>query len=228
VGAALQLILQSADPERMRSLLPAFGAIVRAELFFAAILAVGVGGVAVWVAPKAIHALSSEPEPLGVVTIEGEQPDERRAVIEALRETLESCFAFVAVEHGALVLWESDRHDRGALNVDETLVIAHSPSLLTLSAVFVEDGGATEETDLDALLTESGLRRFRTSPNASSGVMATGVADVSIATNPGEPGELEVALTLTWEGDADDAQGEAGASRTTLRVRLRRIEGLGR
>ena len=203
-------------------------AILRSELFTAALITLGVGSVAVWVTPKAIKAMTPEPEPLGVVTIEGERPDERAAVIEALRETLESCFAFIAVEEGSLVLWESDRHDRGALNVDETLLITHSPTLLTLSAVFVEDGGAPDRVELGALLSETGLRRFRTSPEASSGVMATGVADVSIATSPGKPGETEVALTLTWDAPADDAQEEAGASRTTLRVRLRRIEGLGR
>ena len=204
------------------------GAIMRSELFSAALITLAVGGVAVWVTPKAIEAMTPEPEPLGTVTIEGEQPDERAAVIEALRETLRSCFAFVAVEGDTLVLWESDRHDRGALNVDETMIITHSPTLLTLSAVFVEDGGAPDRVDIGSLLSETGLRRFRTSPKASSGVMATGVADVSITTSPGEPGEAEVALTLTWDAPADDAQEEAGASRTTLRVRLRRIAALGR
>ncbi len=182
----------------------------------------------VWVTPMAIQAMTPEPEPLGVVRVEGAQPLDRTAVIDGLRLTLENCFALVGVENDALVLWESDTHDHGAINPDEILVVSHSETLRTLSAVFATGGAGDEAVDPTELVSARGLRRFRTSLSSSSRVIATGVSDVSVATSPGAPGEAEVALTLTWSAPEDDALGEAGASRTTLRVRLRRIEGLGR
>lgn len=204
------------------------GTVVRAELFMTAVIIAGVGGVAVWVTPMAIEAMTPEPEPLGVVRVEGAMPEDRAEVISGLRQTLESCFALVGVEHDALVLWESDTHDHGVINMDEVLVVSHSESLRTLSASFAGSDAGGAELDPSDLVSARGLRRFRTSTSSTSRVIATGVSDVSVATSPGAPGEAEVLLTLTWLSPEDDALAEAGASRTTLRVRLRRIEGLGR
>lgn len=212
----------------MHSSLAMFGALLRSELFMAALIVSGVGGVAAWVGPDVVRAFTPEPPPIGEVTVEGAEPEERRLVIDGLRQTLEGSYALVGAAEGGLALWQRDAHDLGALNADEALLILHSPSLQTLNAVYIEDGASEKRIAPDALLTSNGARRFRTSASASSRVIATGVSDVSVATSPGAPGQAEVALTLTWSADPDDPQEEAGASRTTLRVRLHRIEGLGR
>ncbi len=211
----------------MQSPLTLIAAVLRAELFTAALIVSAVGGVAVWVTPMALEAMTPPEPALNEVSIEGDRPLDRDQVIDAVALMLESAYALAGASDDALLLWQTDARDRGALNPDEALLIAHSPTLLTLTAAYSE-GASEKRLDPAELLTPSGARRFRASPGAVKRVIATGVSAVSVTTSHAAPGEADVALTLTWGASSDDAHDEAGASRTTLRVRMRRVEGVGR
>lgn len=210
-------------------------AIFRSEPIVAVSLTVAVGGVGVWVTPKAIEALSAEPVPLGEVAVEGDLPSEREAIIEALRTLLEGCYAYVGARDAdqsgpaTLALWLSDEHERGTLNAGEALLLTHSSLLRTITATYIDTGDTPgKRVDSRDLIAPDATRRFRSYGTPTPRVIATGVQSLSVITSPGGEGEVELALTLTWDAPPDDAADEAGASTTTLRVRLRRVEGVGR
>jgi|GEM_PF-2650362 len=213
-----------AKPARIRALIPS-------EPVVAVAVSAVVLGVAAWVSPKAIRAMQPDPPPLGEVVIEGAAPDERFAIVEGLRDLLQSSYAFVCAqtdENPAIALWQSDDHHRGRLDAGETLVLAHSPLLETITALYVDNAppeAAIDVADVCATHPAHGLRRYGT---VRPRVIATGVRALSVAPRREAPGVVELALTLTWAENEVEAQGEAGPSRTTLRVRLRLVEGVGR
>jgi len=202
----------------------------------AAIAAVSLGVLAVgtWVAPQALRAIEPAPPEIGEATVEGDVPPERAPVVEGLREILERSYAYVGARNAdgegpfAMTLWQSDPHRRGELNAAEAILLTHSAVLATVTASYLEEGGEDERLDLGALLGPEALRRFRSSGPLASRVIATGVTALSVSAEPAGPGVVKLELTLTWATDPDESRVEAAASRTTLAVHMRRVEGVGR
>ena len=208
--------------------------VLRWEPVVAAAAGALVIGVGAWVTPKAIEAMAPDPPPLGEVTVEGATPDERRVIVEGLRTILESSYAYVCSRNAgpgapaSITLWQTDDQHRGHMDAGEALVLTHSHLLETIAAVIVEDAGAEDAVDSDDLCGPDAAQRLRRYGTVSPRVIGTGVRSLSIAPRREAGGTLELTLGLTWTPTEVEAQEESGPPRTTLRVRLRLVEGMGR
>lgn len=211
-----------------------FRTFLRSEPVVAVAATVVVGGVGIWVTPKAIEAMTPDPPPLGEVRVEGDTPEDRAALIDGLRRLLEGSYAFVTSRDAdadgpaSLLLWQSDQNARGTLNPDEALLVVHSGLLQTITAAYIDAPPSEKRLDVASMSQPDALRRLRTLGSVRTSVIATGVTALSIAPRRAAPGEADLALTLTWAPNNDDAPDAAGPSRTTLHVRLRLVEGVER
>lgn len=198
-------------------------------LIVGGVCAVGVGTAGLVFTPPSASATDSDQN----ASADNELSPHRRKVVQGLRGIIESSKAVIDARPAPgstssdLVLWTEDAADPGAVNQNEVLILTHSDVLEAIVAL----SKPTENKAAPALPTEAMFdphlaKRWRSTPNVRTNVLATNVKTMRIEPGDDLSDESSLSIRLTWAGGStDESQGrpsETMFSVVTPRVRRAR------
>ncbi len=192
----------------------AIAAASRPEIIVAAGAAAVVVGAGAVVGPR---MLLGEPASEPSLVFSDHVTAVEQEVAERIKELLESCRGVLHVaestENPAIALWKDDARDRGTINRDEVLILAHNRVMHALEA-----HEASSDSDSDApspavryenLFSDHLSDIWRALPDASTHVIATSVSAMHFRTTPGGDGQATLEVRLTWDQATSDEPHEA-------------------